>query len=231
MVSSAPHDTVSGPDVDHHGPSWMTRPISVTAFVDWTAQIHNARADQLRPPARAKQTLRRTAQSIRRVLEDSDLTARFNVAIRLYHGWYKGWEPTENLRAIKATLSPGEISIFSNPRVRFADRLDYGHTLLSALPKRSHKSAIHLPNTLRQQSRDSPRKEKMVDTALAADLLHWARSEPEEWAMVLAEDDDLVPPVFTAESWVEPHGGRILIVRKRPSDAYLNLDCLLESIR
>ena len=70
----------------------------------------------------------------------------------------------------------------------------------------------------------------MVDTALAADLLHWARSEPEEWAMVLAEDDDLVPPVFTAESWVEPHGGRILIVRKRPSDAYLNLDCLLESI-
>ena len=70
----------------------------------------------------------------------------------------------------------------------------------------------------------------MVDTALAADLLHWARSDPEEWALVVAEDDDFVPPVFTAESWVSYHGGRILIVRTRPSNAYLQVEGLLELI-
>ena len=112
------------------------------------------------------------------------------------------------------------------------ERLDYGHTLLSALPKRRHKNpAVHLPNTLRRQNRDSPRKEKMVDTALAADLLQSARSDPEEWALVVAEDDDFVPPVFTAESWVSRHGGRVLIVRTRPANAYLKMDGLLEPIR
>ena len=50
-----------------------------------------------------------------------------------------------------------------------------------------------------------------MDTALAADLLHWARSDPREWALILAEDDDLIPPVFTAESWIKPHGGRVFI--------------------
>lgn len=71
--------------------------------------------------------------------------------------------------------------------------------------------------------------EKAVDTALAADLLHWARTSPTEWALVLSEDDDVVPPVLTAESWIRPHGGRILIIRERDSDAYYRLNSLLES--
>lgn len=71
--------------------------------------------------------------------------------------------------------------------------------------------------------------EKAVDTALAADRLHWARTSPTEWALVLSEDDDVVPPVLTAESWIRPHGGRILIIRKRDGDAYYRLNSLLES--
>lgn len=209
----------------------ITRPIFVTAFVDWNAQVHNARTHNLTPMEQAKHTLYRTAKSIGRALASNDPTARFSVAIRLYHGWHKGWQPTDSLRAIMATSSPEELAALSQSNIRFSERIDYGHTLLSALPKRRHISTIHLPNTLRQQSRHASREEKMVDTALAADLLHWARLEPNEWAIVLAEDDDLVPPVFTAESWIAPHGGRILIVRKRPCNAYLKTDGLLELIK
>ena len=102
------------------------------------------------------------------------------------------------------------------------------HTLLSALPERTHaRPPIHLPNTLRRQARNAPPIEKMVDTALAADLLEWARRESSEWALVLSEDDDVVPPPFTAEAWIRPHGGRAFIVRASRPHGFLKLDGLL----
>ena len=73
--------------------------------------------------------------------------------------------------------------------------------------------------------------EKMVDTALATDLLDWARSDPAEWALVLADDDDFVPPVFSAEAWIRPHGGRVILVRsQRMSKTHLKLDGLLMEV-
>ena len=70
----------------------------------------------------------------------------------------------------------------------------------------------------------------MVDTALAADLLHWARNDAGDWALILAEDDDFIPPVFTAESWIKPFGGQVFIVRKRLSGPFLRLDGLLAGL-
>ena len=89
---------------------------------------------------------------------------------------------------------------------------------------------IHLPNTLRDQAKNQPPAEKMVDTALAADLLAWARQSPSEWALVLAEDDDVAPPIFTAEAWIKPHGGRVLLLRKRPASQYLRLNDLMRKL-
>ena len=71
----------------------------------------------------------------------------------------------------------------------------------------------------------------MVDTALAADLLEWAREGQNGWAIVLSEDDDLVPPVFAAEAWTKPHGGRAFIARSRRGDAFLKLDGLLLEVK
>ena len=71
----------------------------------------------------------------------------------------------------------------------------------------------------------------MVDTALAADLLEWAREGQDGWAIVLSEDDDVVPPILTAEAWVKPHGGCVFLVRTRPRDQYLKLDGLLVEVK
>ena len=72
----------------------------------------------------------------------------------------------------------------------------------------------------------------MVDTALAADLLDRARNDPDEWTLVLSEDDDVVPPVFTAEAWMRPYGGCVFIVRtRRSSRAFLKLDGVVEEVR
>ena len=94
--------------------------------------------------------------------------------------------------------------------VRFLEEVGYGDELLAALPKRAHtRPPVHLPDTWRQQEQNGPRVEKMVDTALAADLLDRARSDPHEWALILSEDDDMVPPAFTAEAWMKRHGGNV----------------------
>ena len=150
--------------------------------------------------------------------------------MRLYHGWHKGWEPTENFRAMISTVSETDFSVLTQtPNVVCSSDVQYGHTLLSAFPERTHhRPPIHLPNTLRRRARNARPTEKMVDTALAADLLEWARRESDEWALVLSEDDDVVPPLFTAEAWIRPHGGRAFIVRASPRpDAFLKLDGLL----
>ncbi len=204
------------------------RPIRVTAFVDWNAQLHNARALDADPRTRAKRTLERTARVIGRSLARHTASS-FHVAFRLYHGWHKGWERTENLRAMISTVSETNFSALAQtPNVVWSSDVQYGHTLLAALPERTHaRPPIHLPNTLRRQARNAPPTEKMVDTALAADLLEWARRDPNQWALVLSEDDDVVPPLFTAESWIRPHGGRAFIVRASRPDGFLKLDGLL----
>ena len=176
-------------------------------------------------------TLRRTTRIINRVLTSEAPDLRFSVVLRLYHGWHKGWEETENLRAIARIPSADVLADYSTDNIVFSQEVQYGHTLLSALPERRRgRHAIHLPNTLREQEGSIP-TEKMVDTALAADLLTWARSDPEEWALILSNDDDFVPPVFTAESWIKPHGGRVVIVStQRKRRDFLSLDGLLQEL-
>lgn len=209
-------------------PTARTRPVPVTAFVDWTSQMHNVRRLGEGPHEKARQTLTRTARTVERVLAHQEPGGRFSVGFRLYHGWYKGWEPTDNLRTIMTIVAETDFAALSRkPSVIFSPMIRYGHTLLSALPEREHRRPpIHLPNTWRRPREGSQRREKMVDTALAADLLDWARTTPEEWALVLAEDDDCVPPVFTAEAWIKPHGGRAFIVRNRSPSPFLKLDGL-----
>ena len=210
--------------------------ILVTAFVDWTAQMHNAGVLGTSSLVEgARRTLLRTARSVGQAL--SAEKQRFHVSFRLYRGWYKGWQATDGLRAAGQAVRNTDFATLFGDRIDFSPAVDYGHTLLAALPDRLHRPErqrqsppIHLPNTLRNQAKGQPPTEKMVDTALAADLLAWARQFPSEWALVLAEDDDVVPPLFTAEAWIKPHGGRALLLRKRRASQYLKLDGLLRQL-
>ena len=191
--------------------------------------MHNA--DCIDAPAieGARRTLTQTARMVSRALAAEK--QRFHVSLRLYHGWHKGWQPTDGLKAAADAVDTTDFARLFGDRIAFSPTVQYGHTLLTALPERQHaKPSIHLPNTLRDQPGASQPTEKMVDTALAADLLAWAHQSPSGWALVLAEDDDVVPPLFTAEAWLKPHGGRALLLRKRPASQYLKLHGLLRQL-
>ena len=201
--------------------------VAVTAFVDWRAQTHNAGVQRANDLEAARHTLVQATRMVGRSLRHEEL--RFRVSLRLYHGWHQGWQPTDGLRAAKQAVAATDFAALSGERIEYSPTVQFGHTLIAALPRRQHsRPSLHLPNTLRGRGRGRRPTEKMVDTALAADLLACARLYPSEWAVVLAEDDDVVPPLFTAEAWIKPHGGRALLVRRRSASQYLKLDGLLE---
>ncbi len=206
------------------------RPIPVTAFIDWNYQIHCAN-----PPAGncrvvAERTLDYLGRVIGRILTGINALVRFDVSLRVYHGWFKGFEPTENRRALATVAGGADFAALSTKAtVQIRPELLYGDQLLSALDKRLHsRLGIHIPNTLHRNPSTGKFEENMVDTAIAADVVDLAHREPERWILVVSNDDDLVPPVFTAEAIRGARGGRVLIVRTRSQGPFLKLDGILE---
>ncbi|MFM9896863.1 hypothetical protein ACKVM4_28955, partial [Achromobacter xylosoxidans] len=190
--------------------------IFVSAFVDWNSQIYISGDSAERDPVQvAKLVLRKTSERISRCLQTLDSSLRFRVQLRLYHGWHKGYEPTANKKAITYVLASTNCADLSSVRnVVFESNVGYGDRLLHALPQRLHeKLGIHLPNTLREQK--GILGEKMVDTAMAADVVLAAANEPREWILVVAEDDDLIPPIFTAEALLSKSSSRIILLQNR----------------
>lgn len=209
-------------------PSRQT-PIHVTCFVDWNSQLLSTGIQHAKAPVEAasaafRQITRRITKCLTRIGAD----ANFVVNLRLYHGWRKGYEPTNNLKAIRNVIGSTDFSTVSdNPRVSYSDNVGFGDRLLSACPQRMFpQQGIHLPNTLRDRGRQGI-EEKMVDTALAADMVFHAYQYQNEWIILITEDDDLIPPLFTAESIINLGQARALLLstRKR-SNNMLQLDGL-----
>jgi len=208
------------------------RVINVTAFVDWTAQIHNAGAKRISDPLkRASITLESVAKVIANGLKEVDPSSRFAVRLRLYHGWHRGLTPTDNRRALLDLENNPDFQFPYFTNIRFDLPIGYGENLLNALPHRKRKKAplINLPDTLRP-SMENPGevREKMVDSALVCDVLTHARFDPEEWRIVLAEDDDLVPALYVSEAWSKDKGGRTMLLRRRGQSKHLSLDGLIK---
>lgn len=210
----------------------MLRRIDVTAFVDWRAQIANAGQNlESRANRKAERTADFVTGAIALALSTTRRAELFRVKVRLYHGWHKALTPTENRRALDALLSERLLRRIA-ANVTFDWSRGFGDTLLDAYEHRRHpRLRIHLPDTLRDDlEADGPRREKMVDTAIACDVLYSARTTPQDWRLVLAEDDDLVPAVFVAEKWSKEKGGRTVLLRTRAGFGHLALDGLVWEI-
>ena len=204
----------------------------VGLFVDWNSLLLGVPNDlQSNPDLASRHAINSVGKVVGKKLCSMDRDITYRVRIRLYHGWTAGVTPTANQRAITRMpeyLNPDEI--FGSTRVLSLADIEFGDRLIDAPADRLNLGlGIHLPNTFRKQRSDMPPGEKMVDTALAADLLTWARFEPDSIALVLSSDDDVVPPLFVAEAWMKPYGGIVMLKRPRPrsESRYLSLAGLL----
>lgn len=201
----------------------------MTCFVDWNSQLLITGIDwKTKPFDAAKAAFKDSTRRITRCLVRVNPEGRFQVTLRLYHGWHKGYEPTGNLKAIRQVIAETDFAVLSDKQnVVFSGDIGFGDRLIAALPRRMHKRlAIHLPNTLRARG-DLGYAEKMVDTAMAADIVVQAHQERADWIMLVTEDDDLVPALFAAEAIVDTRLARTLVLSKRAlGNNFLNLDDL-----
>lgn len=203
----------------------------VTAFVDWNSQLRLTKIDLASHPEHAAESaLKKTARRIAVCLSGSNAQDRFRVHLRLYHGWHKGFEPTVNRKAIQRVVARTDFATLSSrPSVVISPDIAFGDRLAYALDRRLHTHlGIHLPNTLRGRGKREI-EEKMVDTALAADLVTIAHQYPSEWIVVVTEDDDMIPPIFVAEAILSTTGSRVFMLRKRTQKSMLILEDVLES--
>ncbi|NMW23175.1 hypothetical protein HFP05_01805 [Rhodanobacter denitrificans] len=197
---------------------------TVTAFVDWNSQIHVLQLADYKDqewflPTMFERLFRRIVNALRKSIGND----RFKIELRLYYGWYKGFEEQLSRKSIRSFILGSEFARITQSQYAFVSDVSYGDTLLSARAERRHKrTGIHLPNTLRSgASANKPPYEKMVDTALGADLLTWAAQFKLEGvavcdsqvALILGEDDDLWPPVLAAEQMWLKWGGLALVVQ------------------
>lgn len=183
------------------------------------------------PVERCRFALKRVGKLATKHLCDMDDISVFRVQVRLYHGWTSGITQTANRRAFqRLTEFSDPDELFPSTRVLSLPDVQFGDRLIDALPLRQNKGLqIHLPNTYRRQRGGEEPVEKMVDTALASDLLSWAKAEPTSIALVISNDDDVVPPIFVAEAWMKPYGGSIHLMRSaaRGESRYLSLNGIL----
>ncbi|WJS99028.1 hypothetical protein [Novosphingobium humi] len=200
----------------------------VTAFVDWNSQIHAAEPPRGASPIEVcETTLRYVGRALGKALNAAEATGRYDVTLRLYHGWYRGFEASERRKAmIQVFASTDFPSLSTRANVVIRPNLQFGDFLTSALPSRLHtRLNCHLPNTLRPQIIDKAKdEEKMVDSAIAGEVVDLAHREPDRWLVVIGNDDDLIPPVFIAEGALRNQSGRVILLRSRPDSPFLKLD-------
>ena len=173
--------------------------------MDWHTSViaSGAALRHSRPDAVARAALEHVERILSDHLSKSGGGSRFRVRLRLYTGWHRGKTPTDYHRGIVKVLKDyadrhrthhqGRV-IFEGGR----DGVQLGNRL-ACVPERLAKgNECHLLDTLR--NRNGVDQEKMVDTALAVDLLGLATRREADRYVVVSDDDDLLPGLLAAEA-------------------------------
>jgi hypothetical protein len=189
----------------------MNRIHHVQTFIDWDTARRIVSSDVRQGRhSLASRAVEALQDAIASVLMERDARAPFRVKMRIYHGWHRGKTPTEDRREFEKLV----LTARCVGNVSFQGDIGYGDRLLC----QSRRGCLF--DTLRRRQDDGADEQKMVDTALVSDILHHARSKDGDLALVVGDDDDLLPGVFTAESW----GADILVARVRRTHDNYHLD-------
>ena len=211
----------------------LTRIKQVDVLVDWNSQFHlvRQRSEHSHSAKLPRLVLKQLCRRVSDCLVKAEPSGRFEIHLRAYHGWYRGFEPTPRRKAaIDAQVydpnDPSDQGLlsYSTRQEVIIRSFSFGDKLLFALDKRLHKRLdSHLPGTL--QRVDDADEEKMVDTALSSDLVYLAFSNSNSWLMVVGQDRDLVPALYVAEAAVNGTGRRLFFLA-RHNISLLKLDGL-----
>jgi len=139
---------------------------------------------------------------------------------RVYHGWHQGKTKSPDRLLFETYARSASARTIEN--VSFSTDFSYSGDLACL----SRRSPIF--DTLRLDRQTGDLNQKMVDTMLACDLLHAARSKEFYLHIVVANDDDILPALFTAEAWQ----AKVLLLHTRDqTNQLLKLDGMAERMQ
>ena len=177
----------------------------VIGFVDWNTAViaSGAKIRPRRTDAVARKALEHVERAVSEHLCESGGRSRFRVWLRLYAGWHSGKTPTDYFRGIDKVIGgyAGRNRLYRQGRVIFEGGIRgirLGNRLACVPGRLARGYGVHFLDTLRH--RYGTPEEKMVDTALAVDLLALASRKEADRYVVVSDDDDMLPGIFAAES-------------------------------
>lgn len=136
-------------------------------------------------------------EEVASVLNNKDYKDIIRVSWRIYHGWHEGEKATDDRKRFEKFISRYKGRAIG--RISFGSDFMFGDDILSG----SIRSPLRY--TLRKRTNGNTGVtelcQKMVDTSLVSDLLHAARTRTFDRIIIVGDDDDLLPGIFTAECW------------------------------
>lgn len=188
-----------------------SRPKPVHILIDWNSELRALKGNVKDTQGDvARRVLKMVCRDVGTLLHKvADGTSLF-LHLRAYHGWRRGYEPTlrrAGLEEARRFFSPNDpedrgLAAYSTRPKQVVRSLEFGDKLLGARDDRLCGSGTnrdhHLPFTL-QEDATGNLTEKMVDTALVADLIHLASESDGSWIVVIGQDADLVPGILAAD--------------------------------
>lgn len=190
----------------------MTTLHKVTALIDWDTarRIVPCRDLDVR---NIEQVIERLQNAIAQYIASFDKRDAYRVNWRIYHGWHQGKTKTKDRLLFEKFLTQATARTIK--KVSFSSDYVFSGSLCCS----SFRKPI--VDTVRTDQTTGETRQKMVDTMLVCDLLHLARTREYFLIIVVANDDDFVPALYTAEAWK----GRVIMLHNREHiNSHLQLD-------
>ncbi|WP_242183378.1 hypothetical protein [Sphingomonas sp. CARO-RG-8B-R24-01] len=203
-----------------------SRIVSVTAFIDWNSQIHAVAGPRgVSEVEQATRTLQYVGRRVANGLTTMTPAQRFDVTLRVYHGWHRGFQVTPRRKAL-LTVAAHATGLSNKSHIHVRPDIEFGDRLIAGSERRLHVGLnCHVPNTLRKSIRIAgDDEEKMVDTSIACDVVDLAYRDKDRWIIIVGEDDDLIPPLISADGIRGPKDGRVALFRSRNDSPFFKID-------
>jgi hypothetical protein len=198
------------------------RPRPVHVLIDWNSEVRSLDREGANGAQVARRALKNVCRSVGRLLTERAQSEPFFIFLRVYHGWRRGFEPTERRRALEEArvydpinLADRGVSEYSPSQIQVVRELEFGDCLLAARDERRCGPRLdhHLPSTLQTDARGRL-GEKMVDTAIVSDLVYLSIEDDRSWLIVVGQDADLVPGILTAEGILQGTDRRVYFLAR-----------------
>jgi len=188
----------------------------VTVFVDWDTarRLASNREQSVRG---VEQVFERLQSAISTSVCAKDRRDGYRVYWRIYHGWHQGKTKTQDRLVFEQYARIATARTIKN--ISFSTDFE----LSGSLACNSRRTPIF--DTCRFDRQSGEKKQKMVDAMLVCDLLHLVRSKDSSLFIVVADDDDFVPAIFTAEAW---NANVMLLHGRAQTNSHLSLHGISE---